>query len=295
MSEWVIIGVPTSAGAHHAGQDLAPDALRAAGLTEQLTRAGLTVTDAGNVPGAVFAADRANPAARNVEAVARVAGEVADAIAAAMGSGALPLVLGGDCTITLGAVAGMQRQYPDGGLVYLDGDTDVGVPGDGSGILDSMGVSHLLGRGAAELTHLGQAIPLLEPSRLAMLGSDPRETSDEGRAFLASAGVDLQEGPAFTADPAAAAKRAVTAVTAASGRYLVHFDIDVVDSGDLPLGNYPHYGSGVSLDAALAALRVLCSDPGFAGLVLTEVNPTYDPGGRELDRLVSGLVAALAA
>ena len=128
-----------------------------------------------------------------------------------------------------------------------------------------------------------------------MLGSDPRETTDEGRAFLASACVDLQEGPALTADPTAAAKRAVTAVTAASGRYLVHLDIDVVDSGDLPLGNYPHYGSGVSLDAALAALRVLCSDPGFAGLVLTEVNPTYDPGGRELDRLVSGLVAALAA
>ena len=112
MSEWVIIGVPTSAGAHHAGQDLAPDALRAAGLTERLTRAGLTVTDAGNVPGAVFAADRANPAARNVEVLARVAGEVASAIAAAMGIGALPLVLGGDCTITLGAVAGMQRQYP---------------------------------------------------------------------------------------------------------------------------------------------------------------------------------------
>jgi arginase len=294
MSEWVIIGVPTSAGAHHAGQDLAPDALRAAGLASQLTGAGLTVTDAGNLPGAVFSADREHPAARSVAAVARVAGEVADVVAAVMADGKLPLVLGGDCTITLGAVAGMQRRYPDAGLIYLDGDTDVNVPGDGSGILDSMGVSHLLGRGAPELTHLGQTVPLLEPDRLAILGPDPRETTDEGRAFLASAGVNLQEGPAFTADPAEAAKHAIAAVTAAASRYLVHFDIDVVDSGDLPLGNYPHYGSGVSLEAALTALRLLRSDPAFAGLVLTEVNPTYDPAGSELRRLVTGLATVLA-
>jgi arginase len=283
MSEWLIIGVPSSAGAHHAGQDLAPDALRAAGLAGQLTGAGLTVTDGGNVPGSVFAADRANPAARN-------------AVAAVAGDGKLPLVLGGDCTITIGAVAGLRRSHPGAGLIYLDGDTDLGVPGDGgSGIFDSMGVSHLLGEGARELTHLDGTAPLLEPARLAILGADPRETTDSGREFLASAGVDLQEAPALMGDPAGAAKRAVTAVTAASGRYLVHFDIDVVDSGDLPLGNFPHYGSGVSLEAALTALRVLCSGPGFAGLVLTEVNPTYDPGGRELGRLVSGLSAVLAA
>jgi arginase len=293
VNEWVMIGVPTSAGAHHAGQDLAPDALRAAGLADQLARAGLIVTDAGNLPGAVFAADRANPAARNIAAVARVAARVADAVDAAAGDGKLPLVLGGDCTITIGAVAGLRRRHPDAGLIYLDGDTDLGVPGDGgSGILDSMGMSHLLGRGAHELTHLGGTVPL-EPARLAILGADPRETSDAGRHFLASAGVHLQEAPALIADPAGAAKRAVTAVTSASGRYLVHFDIDVVDSGDLPLGNFPHYGSGVTLDAALTALRVLCSDPAFAGLVLTEVNPTHDPGGRELGRLVSGLGPAL--
>ncbi|HEX6931111.1 MAG TPA: arginase family protein [Streptosporangiaceae bacterium] len=294
MHEWVIIGVPTSAGAHHAGQDLAPDALRAAGLAGELAAAGLTVTDAGNLPGAVFAADRANPAARSVPAVARVAASVADAVAGVVADGKLPLVLGGDCTITIGAVAGLRRCHPRAGLVYLDGDTDIGVPGDSdSGILDSMGISHLLGRGARELTHLGGTAPLLEPDRLAILGADPRETSDAGRAFLASTGVDLQEAPALIADPVGAAKRAVTAVSAASERYLAHFDIDVVDSADLPLGNFPHYGSEVSLDSALAALRVLCSDPALAGLVLTEVNPTYDPDGRELRRLVSGLGAAL--
>jgi arginase len=294
MNEWVIIGVPTSAGAHYGGQERAPDALRAADLAGRMTDAGLSVSDAGNLPGAVFAVDNQHQGARNVAAVARVANEVADAVARTMADGKLPLVLGGDCTITLGAVAGLRRRHPDGGLVYLDGDTDVSLPREGSGVLDSMGVSHLLGRGAPELTHLGSAVPLLEPARLAILGPDPRETTDEGRAFLSQAGVDLQEAPVFMADPAAAAKRAVAAVTSASERYLVHFDVDVVDSGDLPLGNFPHYGSGVTLDAALAALRVLCADPACNGLVLTEINPTHDPAGSELDRLVRGLALALA-
>src|SRR5579859_2806818 len=199
MDEWVMIGVPTSAGAHHAGQELAPDALRAAGLAGRLQDAGLAVTDAGNLPGAVFAPDRGATCGRNLPAVVRVASDVAEAVAGVAAAGRLPLVLGGDCTITIGAVAGLRRRHPDAGLIYVDGDADLGVPGDGgSGIFDSMGITHLLGRGAPELA--GQP-PLLEPGRLAILGSDPRETDEAGRAYLAARGVSFQEAPAFIADP----------------------------------------------------------------------------------------------
>jgi arginase len=295
MSEWVMIGVPTSAGAHHAGQELAPDEIRAAGLADRLQEAGSAVTDSGNLARAVFVPDRGSPAARNLKAVVRVATEVEDAVAKVLATDRLPLVLGGDCTITIGAVAGLKRCHADGGLIYVDGDADLGVPGDASsGILDSMGISHLLGRGAPELAGLGGRTPLLEASRLAILGPDPRETDDAGRAFLADAGVSFQEAPVLIADPAAAAERALDKVTSESARFLVHFDVDVVDSGDLPLGNFPHYGSGVLLDQALTALHVLRSHPSFAGLVVTEVNPTHDPAGSELSRLVSGLASALA-
>ncbi len=296
MNDWVMIGVPTSAGAHHAGQELAPDALRAAGLTDRLAAAGVSVADNGNLPESVFAADHSGAGARNLAAVTKVAAGVADAIADVAASGRLPLLLGGDCTITIGAVAGFRRHHPDGGLIYVDGDADLGVPGDGgSGILDSMGISHLLGRGAPELAGLGGQVPLLEPARLAILGSDPRETSDAGRELLAGLGVSVQEAPAFAADPAGAAERALAAVTKRSGRFLVHVDVDVVDSGDLPLGNFPHYGSGVRLDHVVAGLRVLRAHPSFAGLVLTEVNPTHDPDGAELRRLADALATVLAA
>ena len=295
MSDWVMIGVPSSAGAHHAGQERAPDALRAAGLVERLGAAGESVVDTGNLPGAAFAVDRDHPGSRNLPAVVRVARQVADAVAGAEDGRPL-LVVGGDCTITLGVISGFRRRHPDVGLVYVDGDADVSVPDSGgSGIFDSMGVSHLLGRGAPELAGLAGTVPLLDPARLAIVGSDPRETDDAGRRYLADAGVSFEEAPVFIVDPAAAAARALSAIAAAGGPVVVHFDVDVVDSGDLPLGNFPHYGSGVLLEHAVACLRVLRAHPSFAGLVLTEVNPTHDADGSVISRYIDALVSALRA
>ncbi len=295
QGDWVVIGVPSSAGAHHAGQDRAPAALREAGLIERLRAAGLSVTDAGDLPGSVFAVDHEHPRARNLAAVAAVARDVADAVAQHVAAGRRPLVIGGDCTITLGVIAGFRRVHPDVGLAYVDGDADLGgLSTDGSGILDATGIAHLLGHGEPELAGLAGPPPLLDPARLAMLGCDPREQTEAGRAFLADRGVSFTEGPELAADPAGTARRALAALAPSTGPVVVHFDVDVVDSGDLPLGNFPHYGSGVLLDHVTAALRVLLADPACAGLVLTEVNPSYDADGGQLERYLSALTTALA-
>jgi arginase len=294
MSDWVVIGVPSSAGAHHAGQERAPRALREAGLAERLRAAGESLDDAGDLPGATFAVDHDHPGGRNLPAVVRVARQAADAVAGALDSGRLPLVIGGDCTITLGVIAGFKRRHPDVGMAYVDGDADLGVPGSGSGIFDSMGVTHLLGGGAAELAGLAGQVPLLDPARLAIIGPDPREIDDAGRRFLAEHGVSFQEAPELIADPAGAAARALSAIGAASGPVLVHFDVDLIDSGDLPLGNFPHYGSGVALQDAVTCLQVLRRHPSFGGLVLTEVNPTHDGDGSLLLRYIDAIVAVLA-
>jgi arginase len=293
--EWVMIGVPTSAGAHHAGQDRAPAALREAGIIERLQAAGVSVRDAGDVAGSVFAVDHDHPTARNLAAVVAVARGVADAVAREVDAGRRPLVVGGDCTITVGVVAGIRRVYPNVGLAYLDGDADLGgLSEDGSGILDSTGIWHLLGEGEPQLANLAGTIPMLDGSRLAMLGYDPREQTDAGRAFLAGKGVSFSEGPELSADPEATARRTLAAL-GSRDPFAVHFDVDVVDSGDLPLGNYPHYGAGVGLAEAARSLSVLLADPACAALVLTEVNPSYDADGSQLERYLTALTTALAA
>jgi arginase len=295
-NDWVVVGVPTSAGAHHAGQDRAPAALRAAGLLDRLRGAGLEVADDGDLPGAVFAVDHEHPTARNLGAVARVAREVAGAVTRLVQAGRRPLIVGGDCTITLGVIAGIRQVHDDAGLAYVDGDPDIGpVLPDTSGILDATGIAHLLGHGERELAGLAGSRPLLDPARLAMIGCDPREINADGRAFLAGQQVSFFEGAAgLSADPQAAARGALAALAGRSGPMVVHFDVDVVDSGDLPLGNFPHYGSGVTLDQVTACLRVLLADPACAALVLTEVNPAYDADGSQLDRYLTALATALA-
>jgi arginase len=297
MTEWTMIGVPTAAGAHHAGQDLAPAALRKAGLVDRLVAAGVSVTDAGDLPGASFAVDREHPDARNVPAVVRVAREVADAVSDVVRDGGKPLVVGGDCTITVGVVTGVRRVHPGVGLAYVDGDVDLGSGGDSTGIMDASGIAHMLGLRTTELASLDGPPPLLQPSRLALIGADPHESTAEQRQFIADAGISLTLAAEFNADPESAARRALAALAGPDGArapVVVHFDVDVVDSGDLPLGNFPHYGSGVVFERAIRGVRALLADPACAAVVLTEVNPTYDPDGSLLDRYTAGIASAFA-
>ena len=74
---------------------------------------------------------------------------------------------------------------------------------------------------------------------------------------------------------------------------LVHFDVDSIDSADLPLANFPHYGTGVPLETAEDVLATLLETDQLAAIALTEVNPTYDPGGEQLARYVELVSAAL--
>ena len=207
MSEWTVIGVPSSAGAHHAGQELAPAALRKAGLLDRLVAVGVSVTDSGDLPGAVFQVDYDHPRARNLADVIDVARTVMDAVAAVADAGGRPLVVGGDCTITLGVVAGLRRYRPDVGLAYVDGDADLHEAGDaGSGILDATGIAHLLGRGTPELAGFAGMPPLLEPTRIALVGCDRRE-STEGQPSSSLTPVSASPGPMSSA-PTPTAPRA---------------------------------------------------------------------------------------
>src|SRR5205823_14500541 len=96
-----------------------------------------------------------------------------------------PIVLGGDCTITLGVVAGLLRHQPDLGLIYFDGDADLTTPETThSGIFDSMGVAHLIGQGDPDLAHIGPRFPLLEQDRIILFGFHPYEIEPEESGVL---------------------------------------------------------------------------------------------------------------
>lgn len=296
-ADLVVIGAASSAGTHHAGQDRAPRSLREAGLLDRLRSLGLSVEDRGDVVTEVFTVDHVEPTRRNLPAVVRVARVVADVVAEVAAEGSIPLILGGDCTVTIGVVAGMQRRRPDIGLFYFDGDADLASPDrTTSGVLDAMGIAHLIGLADTDLARIGDQRPMLADERLVLFGFDESDPEAFDQAVLdARPGLPCFPDRQVRADPAGCAAAALDMLRRACDGVIVHFDVDAVDSGDLPLANFPHYGTGVSLEQAGRALRVALAAPDLAAVVLTEVNPTHDPGGQLLDRYVTAVADAFRA
>jgi len=290
-----LLGVPSSAGTHGPGQELAPQHLRAAGLVERLRERGRIVTDLGDLPVVRFQPDPAGRNRQSLRRVAAVAEAVAERVETIVADDALPVILGGDCTITLGVLAGYLRAGIDIGLLYFDGDIDLSTPDTTvSGILDTMGMAHLLGDGDPDLSRIGPRYPLMPPDRVVAFGYDRVEVTDVAEAALARHGITAYAANDMSR-PAEQAAEAWAALTASTDRILLHFDIDVIDSTDLPLADFPHFNEGLSEADAMTCLRVFGGRPELAGLVVTEVNPHRDPDGALIHRLVDGLVTAIAA
>ena len=285
-----ILGVPTSAGSHNPGQDKAPEAWRSAGLTDALRDVGLDVEDRGDLPAAPFRPVEPVDGLRDLERVVAVAHGVAGEVAAIRADERLPLVLGGDCTITLGVLAGSA----DTGLVYFDGDADLNTPQQSdSAVADTMGMTHMLGGGSPRLARLGSRFPLLRPDGVVLFGFDPAELDTGQWTELVSRRLYAVPAPAVRTDPAGQARDARDYLESRADSYLVHLDVDVLHTGLFPVGNFPHF-AGLTLDQVGVCLNEFTSSPWFGGLVITEVNPDHDPDRQLLGTLARVVAAALA-
>jgi arginase len=285
-----VLGVPTSAGSHNPGHEKAPAAWRAAGLIGELQAAGLDVEDRGDLEATPYRPVEPDGGLRDTDRVAEVIRRVAAEVAAIRAAGRLPLVLGGDCTITLGALDG----FGGGGLVYFDGDADLTTPErSASAVADTMGMTHMLGGGSPKLARLGSRYPLLRPGQVVLFGFDPAELDTGEWTELVARHLYAAPAPAVRADPAGEAQRARGYLDRRSVSYLVHFDVDVLHTGLFPLANYPHF-AGLTLDEVSACLNEFACGERFGGLVITEVNPDHDPSGQLLRALTARVVRALA-
>jgi arginase len=285
-----VLGVPTTAGSHNPGQEKAPAAWRAAGLIGELKAAGLDVEDRGDLPAAPYRPVEPVDGLRDTDRVRAVIQQVASEVAGIRAAGRRPLVLGGDCTITLGALDG----FGEGGLVYFDGDADLNTPErSDSAVADTMGMTHMLGGGSPRLARPGSRYPLLQPRQVVLFGFDPAELDTAQWTELASRHLYAAPAPAVRADPAGQARAAVAYLERRVGTYLVHFDVDVLHTGLFPLANFPHF-AGLTLDQVGTCLNEFTRGEKFGGLVITEVNPDHDPGGELLGRLAAMVAGALA-
>jgi arginase len=288
-----VIGAPTSAGAFAPGQEDAPGALRAAGLV-----AALGASDRGDTPRFRWRVDHDAPRAMNADAVVDGVRAVAARVEKALRAGDLPLVLGGDCTVGIGTVAGAVAAGAEPRLVYLDLHPDLNTPDTvPDGALDWMGVAHMLDvEGADErLAAAGPRRPLLGDDDLVLLGIGPDQCTAAERDAIAVRDLRPIGVDDLRADPVAASHAALERAADGGRRFLVHFDVDVIDFSDVPLSENTGRGIGVGFDAALAAVGVLAAHDALLGLTVTELNPHHGAqDGADVARLAQALAGALA-
>jgi len=284
-----LLGSPTSAAAMFLGHEGAPAALRAAGLIDRLTSIGYSVTDLGDDPPQAYQADEESPRARNVPRVILALEALKPRVEQAVKSGALPVVLSGDCSITLATIAAVRRYFRHVGLIYFDRDADLNTPATtSSGCVDSMVISHVVGRGAAELVRFWSEPPLVREPDLALFGIarlDPAEEEVLNRTPLRR----YLAAEIHGRGAAAAAEAAIDGIHAGGHEFVLHFDVDVI--ADFQSTDNPGAG-GLSLDEVREAFTVFAKQKHLAAINLAAYNPAKDADGSGA-RLIVELLAVV--
>jgi arginase len=289
--------VPTSAGAFAPGQEWAPAALRDAGLLDALRARGADVHDHGDRELWRWRPDRERPRAQHVAKVVEIVRDTASRVRVAATAGELTVVLGGDCTVGIGTVAGWVQTEERVGLLYFDAHADLNVPSSvPEGALDWMGMAHMLAQPEAlpELAAAFPHTPLLDPADVVLFGWDPGQATDYEREVIARRGITRVPVAEVAADPEGTATEAMTTLAQRCDRLLVHFDVDVIDFTDMPLSENTGRNEGLPYAAAMQALGGLVSAPKLAALTITELNPDHVESPAALGRFAAAVAECIA-
>jgi arginase len=296
----ILIRAPSNLGlrplrpGHEPGTWRAPQALTDAGLVEAL--APTRVID---LPRPHYETE-AQPGTqiRNGHTIRAFNGALADIVEPVVRAQEFPIVIGGDCSILLGALAAVRRVGPLS-LVHIDGHSDFRHPGnDTSATLGSVGGMDLAlatGRGEALLTDWPDvSTPLVSDEQTVQIGE--RESRDADFAWPDVNDTAITRMDVFTAREIGIETvllRTREVLDRTGWPFWIHLDVDVLDQTVMPAVDSP--GSpGIDPRALVVLLRSLIEDERCAGLSVTIFDPDLDPAGTYARFLVSLLSDAIS-
>ena len=250
-SRCALFGAPfDSTSSYRRGSRFAPDAIRQASqyMETYSPRTGLDLGD-------IALSDLGN--VRVTESIEGTLEMIEEAVRLTRGGGVMPLMLGGEHTVTLGAL----RALRPGLVVVLDAHMDLR--------------DRLLGSALSHGTYLRRALEELD-CRAVILGA--RALSREEKEFAEANGdrVRVVTARSLLGEGAGAGVGPVREWLEGSGSAYLSIDMDVLDPSQAPaVGNPAPEGIGVPL-----LLDLVCGvvDERFLGFDLTEVSPHYDSG-----------------
>jgi arginase len=187
---------------------------------------------------------------------------------------AFPLVLGGDCSILIGIMAGLKTRGPYG-LIFLDAHADFYQPEKSTtGEVADMDLAIVTGRGPRILTDIGHLQPYVADKHVIHIG---QRDAQEARQFGSQ---DIRQTAIQSFDLDTIQSVGLQHVLAGIVDYIVqspldgfwiHFDTDVISDQENPAVDYRLPG-GLTFDEVGHLLRGLMLD-------VTIFNPALDKDG----------------
>ena len=231
----------------------------------------------------------------NAGAIVSWSPELANAIASVLDRGEFPIVLGGDCSILLGAALALKRRGRFG-LLFVDGHADFYQPAaNPNGEAASMELAFATGHGPEVLANLEGRGPLIRAEDTVALGfRDGEEQRRYGSQPLSSEilALDLSMVRRRGVEHAVAAALDRLVRPAVEG-FFIHFDADSLNDNIMPAVDY-RLPDGFSWDEMTVLLSHAVASPRAVGLEVTIYNPALDADGAAGRSLTDALVASLA-
>jgi len=276
-----IIGVPYDLDQPYVGKGKAPDALLDHGLAQRLGELGYTTVLAEMV-------DLPDSDESVTTRIGRLMTRVGYEVARSRVAGFFPLIIGGDCLVSLGAVAGL-LDPPNTAIAWVDAHGDFNTPETTiSGYLGGMPLACAVGRGLADLREqckLGTPVP---ERNVALIGTRDLDPAEE-RSLLESA-VRLVRGAELERDPTVL-DHALHGLGSLPQLYL-HVDIDVLYPVEAPGVDFPVAG-GLGLDGLKRVVQHAAGLGNLAALAITAVNPEKDTDERTVIAALTVIETAL--
>jgi arginase len=284
----VPILVPYAGDVARWGAAKGPAAMMQAGLAEALRAAGHTVAAPVDI-----AFPRERRTRDPVTNLGVIAGLVSDAVAAAIGQGAMPLVLEGNCTQAVGPAGGVARACGGAGIVWYDAHGDMHtLRTTSTGLLGGMPYAVCLGW---EFADWREAAGLDRPVRAeaaALLGAS--DLDPEEAAALAAHPIARLDAAEMGADAEARTAALLAPRAGAAPGWYMHLDLDVAGPEEVPgpLTPAPHWPPRAALVASVAAAARAVP---LRCLGIAAYDPSGDPERRGARLAADLAVAALSA
>lgn len=277
-----LLSVSIDLGAGRRGVDMGPSALRIAGLSSAITELGCTLKELGTVNASgPETAEPGEPGARFMREITDVCARSHGLLLKGMEDGSLPIIVGGDHSLSMGTSAAVADHYhargESVGLIWVDCHADMNTPETTpSGNIHGMSLSVLTGRGPRALVEIGRRTPSFDPSKVSILGA--RELDDPEKEAVKAAGIRV-----FTMSEvdergmSACVDEAIARATDGTAGVHVSFDLDVMDPMVAPGVGTPVPGGITYREAHLVCEKVARSGK-LVGFELVELNPVLDLG-----------------